>query len=274
MERITKSTDEMVSYMELQIHQLLSHDFISQQQSQYFKNRKQNLSDGEMLVICDFSENYTFVIQDEIQAHHWVNKQCTIHPFALYWKENGEDKMKSIVFIAESLKHDVIAVHLFQNKLIDFIKKEHNVEKIVFFSDGAAGQYKNRKNFYNIAQFKNKFGIEAEWHFFATSHGKSACDGIGGTFKRNARRASLQNKQISDAKELYQWATNNSSMKIFFCTEFEYTKMFWELNGRYERVQTIQGTQQFHSFQPISNNILKVKKYSESEYYELFTLYH
>lgn len=140
--------------MQLQIHQLLSHDFIAHQQSQYFKKRKQYLSDGEMLVVCDFSENNTFVIQDEIQAHHWVSKQCLIHPFTLYWKENGVEKMKSIVVIAESLKHDVIAVHLFHSKLIEFIKKEHNVKKLVFFSDGAAGQYKNRKNFYNIAQFK------------------------------------------------------------------------------------------------------------------------
>ena len=28
--------------------------------------------------------------------------------------------------------------------------------------------------------------------FFATSHGKSACDGIGGTVKRLTRKASLQ----------------------------------------------------------------------------------
>ena len=34
--------------------------------------------------------------------------------------------------------------------------------------------------------------MEAEWHFFATSHGKSPCDGIGGTTKRLAARASLQ----------------------------------------------------------------------------------
>lgn len=32
------------------------------------------------------------------------------------------------------------------------------------------------------------FGLQAEWHFFATSHGKSP----GGTIKRDVRRASLQ----------------------------------------------------------------------------------
>jgi len=35
------------------------------------------------------------------------------------------------------------------------------------------------------------FGVAAEWHFSATSHGKGACDGVGGTVKRFAARASL-----------------------------------------------------------------------------------
>ena len=36
------------------------------------------------------------------------------------------------------------------------------------------------------------FGISAEWHFAASAHGKGACDGLGGTVKRLAARASLQ----------------------------------------------------------------------------------
>ena len=35
------------------------------------------------------------------------------------------------------------------------------------------------------------YALYAEWHFFATSHGKNACDGFGGTIKRMAAYASL-----------------------------------------------------------------------------------
>ncbi|KAJ8030181.1 hypothetical protein HOLleu_26513 [Holothuria leucospilota] len=35
-------------------------------------------------------------------------------------------------------------------------------------------------------------GLAAEWNSFATSHGKSVCDGIGGTVKRLVTKASLQ----------------------------------------------------------------------------------
>ena len=43
----------------------------------------------------------------------------------------------------------------------------------------------------NLCYHKD-FGVQAEWHFYATPHGKGPCDGIGGTVKRLATRASLQ----------------------------------------------------------------------------------
>ncbi|KAG1662397.1 Ribosome biogenesis protein NOP53 [Nymphon striatum] len=55
--------------------------------------------------------------------------------------------------------------------------------------NGASSQYKNYKNLQNLLKHKEDFGITAEWQFFATAHGKSPCDGIGGTVKRLARAA-------------------------------------------------------------------------------------
>ena len=51
--------------------------------------------------------------------------------------------------------------------------------------------------------------MPAEWHFFATSHGKGPCDGVGGTVKRLAARASLQrpiNNQITTPRQLFEFA--------------------------------------------------------------------
>ena len=59
--------------------------------------------------------------------------------------------------------------------------------KITYFSDGCAAQYKNCKNLINLCYHKEDFGIPAEWHFFATSHGKDPCDGVKGTVKREAK---------------------------------------------------------------------------------------
>ena len=69
---------------------------------------------------------------------------------------------------------------------------EEKPKKVFYFSDGCAGQYKNCKNFMNLCHHSVDFGFEAEWHFFATSHGKGPCDGVGGLLKRMATKASLQ----------------------------------------------------------------------------------
>jgi hypothetical protein len=64
------------------------------------------------------------------------------------------------------------------------------------------------------------FGIAAEWHLFATSHGKSPCDAVGGTTKRQAARSSLQHsydKQILTSKDFYEFAQENIHGLKYFC---------------------------------------------------------
>ena len=48
----------------------------------------------------DFAENFTFVMQDEVQLYHWNNAQATIHPFVWYWLEKGVSKHVSCVAVS------------------------------------------------------------------------------------------------------------------------------------------------------------------------------
>lgn len=80
-------------------------------------------------------------------------------------------------------------------------------------SDGCAEQYKNKKNFKNLCLHLKDFGIEADWHFFPTSHGKGVCDGFGGTIKRMAFDDSKRGIKINDAIGFYNWAYNNEKLK-------------------------------------------------------------
>jgi hypothetical protein len=81
--------------------------------------------------------------------------------------------------------------------------------QIYYFPDGAASQYKPGKISSTSAVVKNDFGMDTKWQLFAMSHGKVVCDGTGGTFKRLARKVSLQNPyqgQIMTPRELHKWA--------------------------------------------------------------------
>lgn len=217
-------------------------------------------------------------MKDAVQGWHWANAQCTLHPFAIsYRDDNDVIQHQSLVIIAESLRHNFDAVYQFQQKLLEFLKEKFSIiNKIFFYSAGAGSQYKNKKNFYSLCQYKKKEKIDVEWHFFATSHGKDPCDGIGGAFKRNAARASLQRpykNQITTAKELYDWATTRSSNIAFrFCTEGDYNRLARHLNSMFNNVLAISGTQKYHSFIPIDDKHIKALRFSGSDEYETFAL--
>jgi hypothetical protein len=61
----------------------------------------------------DFAENYSFVVQDEVQSFHWNNTMVTLHPFEAYFKENGKLSNLNFVVISECNIHDTVSVHLF-----------------------------------------------------------------------------------------------------------------------------------------------------------------
>ena len=168
-----------------------------------------------------------------------------------------------------------MAVHLFQRVLITFLKSAlpfADIKKIAYFSDGAASQSKNRKNFINLCSHEADFGIKAEWHFSATSHGKGACDGVGGTVKRLAARASLQkpyDQQIMSATQLYQWAKENIPATVFrYCSTGEYEVVKQELENRFQNSRTIPGTRELHAFIPLSKHLVAVKLYSNCGEYK------
>ena len=134
-----------------------------------------------------------------------------------------------------------------------------SVTKVYYFSDGAASQYKNYKNFSNLIMHFEDFGLSAEWHFFATSHGKSPCDGIGGTVKREVARASLQATTtgfILNPSDLYQWCQQHIAGILFiWVSQEEIEAHGLVLNERFNSARKIPGTRENHSFVPSANGM-------------------
>lgn len=168
------------------------------------------------------------------------------------------------------MKHDTVAVHYFVRLLLQFLTSVLTVSKVYYFSDGAASQYKNKKNFLNLAFHESDFHIPAEWHFFATSHGKGPCDGVGGTVKRLATRTSLQrpfDNQIQTPKQLYEWAKGAiTSVEFRFVETSEIESEESLLHERLEAAETVSGTHNFHAYLPLATtrNHLTVKRYSNA----------
>lgn len=230
LETFCSEAEEFVEAFCEKLELLRPHSFIATAQALFYSDCKSTLKAGHILVTADFSENYAFVLQDAAQGFHWNNAQATIHPFVAYYIESDELRHVSYVVISDCLHHDTVSVYMFQKCFIAFLvshlQTRIHLKQITYFSDGAASQYKNRKNFLNLCHHKKDFGIEAEWHFSATSHGKGACDGLGGTIKRLAVRASLKrpfNEQIMAPRQLFEWACESIPTVHFgYCTSEDY----------------------------------------------------
>ena len=202
-------TAEYIEEVISKFNSLIPHYNIAKQQSAFLKKRKSELKQDTPLVLLDFSENYAFVIQEEIQGNYSSRNTCTIHPVVIYIIENERLCSKTLCFLSDDLKHDVAAVQVFIKHFIEYIKSHFpHVKNVEYYSDGCAGQYKNCTNFLYVCQHKNLYGLNAQWIFFASSHGKSPCDGVGGALKREAAKESLitqSDEQIICAEDLYQF---------------------------------------------------------------------
>ena len=105
--------------------------------------------------------------------------------------------------------------------------------------------------------------VNTFWHFWATCHGKNACDGVGGTVKRLARRASLQLSLILTPSDLYNWAVDNiPGIEFVYVTKDIIAADAERLSNRLNSALAITGTQKYHFYEPISKGVLQASRTS------------
>lgn len=96
---------------------------------------KDNLEVGEFLVTLEFAKNYSFKVQDAVQSYHWTNDQATLHRYVVCYKNGRTTLNKCFVVISDENKHDLVAVHLFNKKMINYLSVtfgSENIKKIIF----------------------------------------------------------------------------------------------------------------------------------------------
>ena len=73
---------------------------------------KENLNFGKSVIVLDFAENYSFLVQDAAQGFHSNDSQATIHPFVIYYVD-GSDELahKSYLCISDHKTNNTITVY-------------------------------------------------------------------------------------------------------------------------------------------------------------------
>ncbi|XP_063241124.1 uncharacterized protein LOC134541539 [Bacillus rossius redtenbacheri] len=243
------------------------HCFVKKVQDNYFTACKNNLCADNAVIQIDFAENYAVVSQDEIQTAHWSHSQVTVFTCCV-WLASGI--VKSYVVVSDDLSHSKYAVWLFLGEIIKDIKKHFPSIKYLFiFSDNCASQFKNKYTLSNICYTESDYGVNTEWNFFASSHGKGAVDGIGGTVKRfvwigvKAKRI-----QVATAKDFHDYIDKNLKgiTSVYISKEqVVQTSESSQLYDRWQCVLPIPNIQSCHHFRVYDQKNLLIAKTAKSE---------
>ncbi|WAR29651.1 hypothetical protein MAR_003219 [Mya arenaria] len=154
---------------------------------------------------------------------------------------------KSVPVQFEILNHNASMVSAIITKTVEAVKKlVPNLAMIHFWTDSPSSQYRNRH------------GCRATWHYFESGHGKSACDGVGGTAKRNADMAVKQSKAvIQDAHDFFAWAISaQSEIEYQLKTPEEYQTCHEEVEKRKTLIKPLKGTMSLHAIATGKEGIL------------------
>ena len=175
------SVEQCIEVLPSQVKTFLLHMYVKRQQSKFLEESKANSSDRKIVIKVDYSENFKIKKQVEIQSAHSTSKSVSI--FTAYgWY--GSDNY-SFSLVSDNIGHDKYRINSCITYTINKMKEKlPSLEKILFFSDSAASQFKQRYLFHNLTHVSNDSNLFLSWHFFATSHAKGVVDGIGGTIKR------------------------------------------------------------------------------------------
>lgn len=215
-----------------------------------------SFQEHQALIQMDFAENYSVSSQHEIQQAHFCKAQVALFTAAV----TSKDFYKSYIIVSDENDHGKFSVWNFVRALMTDLKKQCPlVTEVKYFTDGCAQQFKNIYTLSSLCHSSEDFGVKAEHHFMATSHGKGSHDGIGGSFKRRVRdRVLSENLKVTNATEFYEVAktiATATTVLLVSKSSIENSKNF--LNKRWENVKPMPGIRSCHSFVPLNEFEIK-----------------
>ena len=191
-----------------------AHLFRAAWQQEQFKLSKENMPPKSAVLVVDFAENYACAMQDEVQSYHWAQAQVTIHPVMAYINDKDVTSMpthtQAVYCLTDDPKHDAAAVHAFMGVTNRFLQEKHGITSEVVFSDCCAAQYRGKTSLADISLSKQDSNMTLSRHYFESSHGKSAADGLAAIVKHAATLAVTRRQTIiRNATEFHEFCNEN-----------------------------------------------------------------
>ncbi|CAG5042659.1 unnamed protein product [Parnassius apollo] len=191
---------EVIQKFENELMNFRTHVYNVRHQYKAYRQCIDGITGTEVALHIDFSENYACKYHSEVQSHRFGS-------------------------LSSNQNHGPSAIWAHLHPILSEVKNKHPVVTTVhFFSDGPATQYKQKINFYLMANrfFENYEFRKISWNFFESGHGKGAADGVGGTLKRQADAIVARGADIADAYEFFLHFKMSAKLSCLYTPEMNY----------------------------------------------------
>lgn len=211
----------------------------------------------------DFAENYTCASMEEVQSAYWNASMVSLHTMVAYFPgDRAPRNLQSYVAVSDVISHNATAVYAILKKIIPIIKEDYPVtKKIHYLTDSPTSRYRNKTIFQVLVDHETDFGMQAQWNYLESGHGKGPCDGLGASVKRAADMAIKQGKAtIQDGKDFYNWTTKESGSKVKFTyySQQDYDEAKTILESK-QKCQAVSGTFKLHAVVPVDSVSIAVR---------------
>ena len=170
LQLVTKETapGELFQFLKSLLKHFPSHQFHASWQHEQLGRLLDNLPQGHVCCIHDYSENYTCSYQNQVQSMYFGQNQASIHVTVLHRHAltniNGvQSSIDDPVLITEHIfvisPENLHAVPQCRVLIADYLKRINYETKFMHeFTDGCSAQYKNRHCMGDVSYSANDFG--------------------------------------------------------------------------------------------------------------------
>ena len=177
-------------------------------QAMQFDECKKQLQEGDVMLIMDFSTNYSHHKQGEIHRAFWCRRQTTFHPIITYYPSPQKcDRLvcDEIMIVSKDIKHNSFAVDTFVDKALSHLKENGiPVKRVIMWSVITVVPNTNHVKFLIPCQkFKD---IPVMHNYFCAKHGEAEADGAIGHLSMHLDAVVRSGSQeFSDAGEIVHY---------------------------------------------------------------------
>lgn len=207
----TGTLQELFKALAELLKKLPYHLFLKDWQFLQLRQAKKSITQGTVMQVMDFSQNFPNICQHEIQPAYWSRTQTTIHAsinFYLCPNNNCKELVRhEVVHVSDDHVHDGHMVKACEDATLDVLRQSGiQVDRLIQFCDNARSQYKSKTPFVYLTETD----IPKMRCYLGEGHGKGPADSCFGRTKQQVKHGIVSESVIiTCAEDMWNYCSTN-----------------------------------------------------------------